>query len=295
MEKINEIINSLIYQGLFENDDIETKGIKSGTTNGVLYTLFINKTPMYVIKIDQPKVITSTEDFLLAYKEVKLLPGVLYTDPNKEFIVYSYISGETHFNRGSKIEWMTIIIDELFNKYQKVDQSSSWGRINGIQRKTWSDFNQSSLEYAQENIGDFFSAEEHKRVELLVNKLNTYTDEEEKYYLHGDAGVHNFVYMNNQLKGVIDPSPLIGPKIYDFTYAFCSSPDSLNLNTLFSLFTLLTVDNSFTEERLVDEVLFQLYTRIGVCIKVHPHDLSEYMEAWKEWRKYLPSLPLTNL
>jgi aminoglycoside phosphotransferase len=295
MEKINEIINSLIYQGLFENDDIEIKGIKSGTTNGILYTLFINKMPMYVIKIDQPKVITSTEDFLLAYKEVKLLPDVLYTDSNKESIVYSYISGETHFNRGSKSEWMTILIDELFNKYQKVDQSSSWGRVNGIQRKTWSDFNQSSLEYAQENIGDFFSAEEHKRVELLVNKLNTYTDEEEKYYLHGDAGVHNFVYMNNQLKGVIDPSPLIGPKIYDFTYAFCSSPDSLNLNTLFSLFTLLTVDNSFTEERLVDEVLFQLYTRIGVCIKVHPHDLSEYMEAWKEWRKYLPSLPLTNL
>jgi aminoglycoside phosphotransferase len=291
MEKINEIINSLIYQGLFENDDIELKGLKSGTTSGILYTLFINKMPMYVIKIDQPKVITSTEDFLLAYKEVKLLPDVLYTDSNKEFIVYSYISGETHYNRGSKIEWMTIIIDELFNKYQKVDQSSSWGRVNGIQRKTWSEFNQSSLEYAQENIGDFFSPEEHKRVELLVNKLNTYADEDEKYYLHGDAGVHNFVYMNNQLKGVIDPSPLIGPKIYDFTYAFCSSPDSLNLNTLLSLFTLLTVDNSFTEERLVDEVLFQLYTRIGVCIKVHPHDLSEYMKAWKEWSTYLPSLP----
>ncbi|CAG9607029.1 hypothetical protein [Pseudoneobacillus rhizosphaerae] len=291
MEKIMEIINSLIHQGLFEKDDIEVKGLKSGTTNGILYTLFINKMPVYVIKIDQPKVITSTEEFLLAYKDVKLLPDVLYTDSNKEFIVYSYISGETHFNRGSKIEWMTILIDQLFNIYQKVNQSSSWGRVNGIQRKTWSDFNQSSLEYAQENIGDFFSAEEHKRVELLVNKLNTHTDEEEKYYLHGDAGVHNFVYMNNQLRGVIDPSPLIGPKIYDFTYAFCSSPDSLNLTTLLSLFTLLTVDVSFTEERLVDEVLFQLYTRIGVCIKVHPHDLSEYMEAWKEWRKYLPSLP----
>lgn len=291
MEKINEIINSLIYHGLFENHDIEYKGLKSGTTNGILYTLFINKMPMYVIKIDQPKVITSTEDFLLAYKEVKLLPDVLYTDPKKEFIVYSYISGETHFNRGSKLEWMTIIIDELFNKYQKVNQSNSWGRVNGIERKTWSDFNQSSLEYAQENIGNFLSTEEHKRVELLVNKLNTYTDEEEKYYLHGDAGVHNFVYMNNQLKGVIDPSPLIGPKIYDFTYAFCSSPDGINLNTLLSLFRLLTVDSSFTEERLLDEVLFQLYTRIGVCIKVHPHDLSEYMKAWKELSKYLPTLP----
>jgi hypothetical protein len=189
------------------------------------------------------------------------------------------------------MEWMTILIDELFNKYHKVDQSNSWGRLNGIKRKTWADFNQISLEYAKENIGDFLSTEDYKRVELLVNKLNTYENKEEKYYLHGDAGVHNFVYMNNQLKGVIDPSPLIGPKIYDFTYAFCSSPDSLNLNTLLSLFTLLTRDVSFTKERLVDEVLFQLYTRIGVCIKVHPHDLSEYMEAWKEWREYLPSRP----
>jgi aminoglycoside phosphotransferase len=291
MEKINGILNSLIDQGLFEKDDIEVKGLKSGTTNGILYILLINNMPMYVIKIDQPNVITSTEDFLLAYKEVKLLPDVLYTDPKKEFIVYSYITGETHFNRGSKIEWMTILIDELFNKYQKVDQNSPWGRVNGIQRKTWSDFNQSSLEYAQENIGDFLSTEDHKRVELLVNKLNTYKDQGEKYYLHGDAGVHNFVYMNNQLKGVIDPSPLIGPKIYDFTYAFCSSPDSINLNTLLSLFTLLTMDGAFTEERLLDEVLFQLYTRIGVCIKVHPHDLNEYMKAWKELRDYLPSLP----
>jgi aminoglycoside phosphotransferase len=290
MEKIKEVINSLIHQGLFKKDDIEVKGLKSGTTNGILYTLFINKMPVYVIKIDQPKVITSTEDFLLAYKDVKLLPDVLYTDSNKEFIVYSYISGETHFNRGSKIEWMTILIDQLFNNYQKVDQSSSWGRVNGIQRETWSDFNQSSLEYAKENIGDFFSTDEHKRVELLVNKLNTYENHEEKYYLHGDAGVHNFVYKNNELKGVIDPSPLIGPKIYDFTYAFCSSPDSLNITTLLSLFTLLIVDGSITEERLVDEVLFQLYTRIGVCIKVHPHDLSEYMTAWKEWREYLPTL-----
>jgi hypothetical protein len=288
MEKINEIITSLIYQGLFENDDIEFKGLKSGTTNGILYTLFINKMPMYVIKIDQPKVITSTEDFLLAYKEVKLLPDVLYTDPNKEFIVYSYISGETHFNRGSKLEWMPILIDELFNKYQKVGQSSSWGRVNGIQRKIWSDFNQSSLEYARENIGDVLPVEEHSRVEVLVNKLNTYEDQEEKYYLHGDAGVHNFVYMNNQLKGVIDPSPLFGPKIYDFTYAFCSSPDSLDLNSLFSLFKLLTLDVTFTKERLVDEVLFQLYTRIGICIKAHPHDLNNYLEVWKEWREYLP-------
>ncbi|MED3573864.1 hypothetical protein [Cytobacillus praedii] len=289
MGRINEIIDRLIHKGLIINDGLELKELKSGTTNGVLYTLHIKRMPAYVIKIDNPKIIAATQDFLLAYKDVKLLPNVLYTADKKEYIIYSYIPGETHCNRGSKLEWMTILIKELFNNYQRADKEIPWGRVDGIYRNTWTDFNLASLEFAQKNIGDFFSSEDHKRVEKLINKLKTYHDQEEKYYLHGDTGVHNFVYVDNQIKGVIDPSPLIGPKIYDFTYAFCSSPDSLNVSTLLSLFSLWNNDASFTMERLLDEVLFQLYTRIGVCMKVHPHDLSGYMEAWKEWREYLPS------
>jgi hypothetical protein len=289
MQKINEIIDLLIKNGSLLNDNLEVKGLKKGTTNGDLYTLLIKEIPTFVIKVDNPNIIIPTQNFLRAYQEVKLLPDVLYTDDKKEFIVYSYISGETHFNRGSKLEWMTILTKELFNKYQRMDKDIPWGRINGIPRNSWSDFNQASLKFAQENIGDLLPSEDHKRVKILVNKLNSYHHKEDKYYLHGDTGVHNFVYMDNQLKGVIDPSPLIGPKIYDFTYAFCSSPDSLDLGTLFSSFSLWNNNGSFTSDRLLDEVLFQLYTRIGVCIKVHPHDLNGYMEAWEQWRGYLPS------
>ncbi|WP_197278997.1 hypothetical protein [Lysinibacillus sp. ZYM-1] len=256
-------------------------GLKSGTTNGVLYTLNYNEIPTYVMKIDTPEIITATKDFLMTYKDVGLLPDVLYTDDEKEFIAYSYISGETHFNRGSKIEWMILLIKELFNKYKKVDKDTTWGRNDGIHRNSWSEFNQSSLEFARRNIGDLLPSEDHKRIEILVNKLKLYHDQEEKYYLHGDTGVHNFVYLDNKLTGVIDPSPLIGPKVYDFTYSFCSSPDSLNLSMLFSLFSLWDIHDSFNKERLMDEVLFQLYTRIGVCIKVHPHDLNDYMVPGK--------------
>ncbi|MBD8521242.1 hypothetical protein [Lysinibacillus fusiformis] len=289
MKKINENIDILINKGLIINDGLEVKRLKSGTTNGVLYTLLYNEIPTYVMKIDTPEIITATKDFLMTYNDVGLLPDVLYTDNEKEFIVYSYISGETHFNRGSKIEWMTLLIKELFNKYKKVDKGKPWGRIDGIHRNFWSEFNQSSLESARRNIGDLLPSEDHIRIEVLVNKLKLFHDQEEKYYLHGDTGVHNFVYLDNKLTGVIDPSPLIGPKVYDFTYSFCSSPDNLNLSTLFSLFSLWDIQDSFNKERLMDEVLFQLYTRIGVCIKVHPHDLNDYMVAWKEWRKYLPS------
>ncbi|WP_025117631.1 hypothetical protein [Lysinibacillus fusiformis] len=289
MKTMNEIIDNLMNKGLIINDGLEVKRLKSGTTNGVLYTLLYNEVPTYVLKIDAPEIITATKDFLVSYNDIGLLPNLLCTDDEKEFIAYTYISGETHFNRGSKIEWMTLLIKELFNKYKKVNKDTPWGRIDGMHRNSWSEFNLSSLESARRNLGDLLPSDDYKRIENLVNKLKLYHDLEEKYYLHGDTGVHNFVYLDNKLTGVIDPSPLIGPKIYDFTYSFCSSPDSLNLSTLFSLFSLWDHHDSFKEERLIDEVLFQLYTRIGICKKVHPHDLNDYMEVWKEWKRYLPS------
>ncbi len=288
MGKMNEIIDHLVNQGVIHGENIEFGKLTSGTTNGSLFTIKISDIPKYVVKIDQPEIISTTEDFLRTYEDVILLPNVLYTDEKKEFIVYSYVFGETHINRGSKLEWMTILIKELLNKYEKVNKNN-WGRVNGIQRNSWADFNRSSLEFAQKDIGDVLPSEDHKRVKLLVDKLKSYDHQEEKYYMHGDAGIHNFVYRNNNLNGVIDPSPLIGPKIYDFTYAFCSSPDDLNVSTLVSAFSLVTQNVPFSKERLLEEVLFQLYTRIGVCIRVHPHDLSDYLKAWKEWRKFLPS------
>ena len=154
--------------------------------------------PTFVIKIDHPMEISATEEFLLAYTKVKLLPGVHYKDHKKEFIVYAYIPGETHYHRGSKLEWMEILTQELFNHYEKVDKDIPWERVHGIHRSSWSDFNQSSFESSKMNIGKLFPSEDHKRVELFVNKLKTYHHQEKKYYLHGDTGVHNFVYACNK-------------------------------------------------------------------------------------------------
>lgn len=29
-----------------------------------------------------------------------------------------------------------------------------------------------------------------------------------------------------------------------------------------------------------EEVIIQLYCRIGICLKHHPHDLADYLKAW---------------
>jgi hypothetical protein len=39
MEKINEIIYSLVNQGIIKSNDTDLTKLNSGTTNGILYTL----------------------------------------------------------------------------------------------------------------------------------------------------------------------------------------------------------------------------------------------------------------
>ncbi|MDB5052721.1 MAG: hypothetical protein JWM44_771, partial [Bacilli bacterium] len=226
------------------------------------------------------------EQFLHTYRHITLLPKILYTDPAKAFIVYSYITGTTHYNRGLKINWLTILVKELFNHYEKYLQIDKWGRLESpIQ--SWREWNDRGLEGALNNVGSFLPIEDYYKVKSLVENISKREGHEARFLLHGDTGVHNFVFHELSLIGVIDPSPMIGPVLYDFTYAFCSSPDDLNLETLIATFSLLNHE-PMERSRLIEEVIFQLYCRIGICVKVHPHDLEGYLKAWEYWKVLVP-------
>jgi len=58
------------------------------------------------------------------------------------------------------------------------------------------------------------------------------------------------------------------------------------METLLDSFALLKNVRMDTQ-RLIEEVVFQLYTRIGICKKAHPHDLEEYLKAWVYWKRKL--------
>jgi aminoglycoside phosphotransferase (APT) family kinase protein len=113
------------------------------------------------------------------------------------------------------------------------------------------------------------------------------TEPQRAYLLHGDTGVHNFVFHDRALVGVIDPSPVIGPILYDFLYAFCSSPDDLSAETLLGAYRLLR-NKPVDERRLIEEAAVQLYCRIGICLMHHPQDRDAYLDAWAHWKTLLP-------
>lgn len=257
----------------------------NGTTDGLVYMLTVNEEPTYVLKLDNSANISIVNQFHSTYPTRSILPKLYYTDPANAFILYSYIKGTTHYHRGAKINWLSLLVTELLNHYQLEESTEKWGRLVDPCH-SWREFNERGIEGARKNLDNLLPTEDYDKVHSLLEDTSNVS---QKYLLHGDAGVHNFVFDQSSLTGVIDPSPVVGPIIYDFAYAFCSSPDDLNLETLFTAFDLLH-DTSISQLRLIQEVILQLYCRIGICATVHPHDLEDYLKAWDDWKVLIPSL-----
>lgn len=281
---IQETIRDLHERGIISYPDKVVIN-RNGTTEGLVYTLSVNGEPKYILKLDHPQNNVWVIQLLRTYRHTALFPQLLFSDPANTYIVYTYISGITHYNRGSKIDWMSLLVKELFNRYVSYSETDLWGRLE-YPRGSWLEFNERSVEGAKEYIGERLPIEDYDLVKSLAAKISQDVGQEAKLLLHGDMGVHNFVFHQSALVGVIDPSPMAGPVLYDFTYAFCSSPDDLTVETLFATFDLL--DHKPMERiRLIEEVVVQLYCRIGICILHHPHDLAEYLEAWEYWRTWI--------
>ena len=85
------------------------------------------------------------------------------------------------------------------------------------------------------------------------------------------------------MTGVIDPTPVIGPRLYDLIYAFCSSTDDLKIETIEAAANALLEDT----KNLYEDVLIGLYLRMATCIKHHPADFDEYVNAWEYWKRQI--------
>lgn len=260
---------------------VEAKQL-SGTTSGRVFRLLANSGERYILKWDDPEGIRITCNFLDEYREVMLLPKVLFTGSDHTYYAYSFMEGETHNHRGAKKAWLTRLVNEMLNTYVRLPDTKPWGRME-YPRETWKGFNQISIDEARENLGDVLTAEDYNLVHSTVNRLFE-KDEAARFLLHGDAGVHNVVFKEKELIGVIDPSPMVGPVLYDFLYAFCSSPDDLAPALLWEIFEKLE-QVTMDKFRLMEEALVHLYCRIGLSNKHHPQDLPEYLEAWNMWKR----------
>ncbi|SDE28748.1 Phosphotransferase enzyme family protein [Paenibacillus sp. UNCCL117] len=277
------IVSELQEQGIMDSGS-RLLAQSRGTTAGRVYMIGEQGVPRYVLKLDDPQSVTRTGELLHAYRHSRLLPRLIYMDPSRTFLVYSYIHGVTHMERGLKRDWLTVLVRELLNQYEAYSEADdgNWGAADEPV-SSWRCFISQGVEEAGATLAGLLPPEDLQQVREMAERMPADESWLTRCLLHGDCGVHNFVFDRGELQGVIDPWPVIGPVWYDLVYAFCSSPDDLTPGTLLGAFALLereTVDRRM----LIEQTIIQLYCRVGTCVRHHPHDLPAYLQAWESWR-----------
>jgi len=184
-----------------------------GTTNALVFC--VNNT--YLIKKMSRKELNTQILFFDFYKDNNYFQKIVYVNKRLCFICFRYLNGIL-FNKNKQINKLKII-DEIYSivkSYKKVNNNFygylEYPKISAI------DFLKSEIEYAKEklkklNIDD-------SKVYIALNKFKNIKID--KYLLHGDFGVHNFL-INNKYLRVIDPMPLVFDPLYDFYFAILSS------------------------------------------------------------------------
>ncbi|MFD1738732.1 aminoglycoside phosphotransferase family protein [Bacillus salitolerans] len=276
--EITQIIDYLIHH--YKIGTISNFQPLIGGTVSELYLLTTYHNDRYVVKMNHPEVIKTEDRFLTCYKDLSLLPSHFYTDSNYRYIVYSYIEGSTNYPHRNKQEMLKIVVEELINQYEVVHDAKGWGFADEVS-ESWQSFLMSRVQEASTLVNSYLEQNDYTLVQHLV-QTSELNQETVPYLLHGDCGVHNFIFLDGKISGVIDPTAVYGHPLYDLVYAFFSSPDELTKEAFdFAFGHFKFKDNANSNN--YGEVLIGLYLRLSTCIKHHPHDLENYLKAWNYW------------
>jgi len=278
---IEKIIEELILREIIEKEPTEYKPLSGGTVSE-LYLLYIDE-EKYVVKSNEPAVVESEAHFLLQYKKSDLLPNLIFVEKSYQYLVYSFVEGSTNYPRENKEDMLIKLVCGLLNDYKMATNHRGWGWADQPS-DSWKSFLMDKINEAKEMIAFRVDSEDYEYISNLVQKMST---DIQPYLLHGDCGVHNFIFNQGKLCGVIDPTLVIGDPIYDLIYAFCSSPDDLTKETIDIAISHLKIEKGKDIPFLYKRVMIGLYIRLGICIKHHPHDFEEYLKAWYYWRELL--------
>ncbi|WP_145048877.1 phosphotransferase family protein [Paenibacillus xylanexedens] len=276
---IEQIMQDLVHHNVLHSVAIPAKRLSGGTVSK-LYLIERTDGNSYVVKMNEPRVVKSESIYLNYYQSSHLLPKLIFLEPSNTYLVYSFITGSTDYPEGNKREILQTLIHGLVNDYKEVSTQQGWGWADQPS-KSWRDFLEEERSEKSKMIGVHLADEDH---ELVCNLVQNMEEEREAFLLHGDCGVHNFIFDGGRLQGVIDPTPVIGNPLYDVIYAFCSSPDELTIETFHSILDQIRFEREASLTRIYEKVLIGLYLRIGIAIKHHPSDLDSYLVSWQYWR-----------
>ncbi len=274
---LQTIVDDLLAKKILPKSFRYWSELKGGTDSTVGIIGSPDSSLKYVVKLNRPEQIASENTFYELYHGIALLPKVTYVDPGYRYFLYRYVPGATSYVRGTKETLMHELIERVIRYYVPPTSETQFPWVEDPERA------KEDLDYARSIIATRLAEDDHHLVAELLARRRARIDRDRLYVLHGDFGVHNFLFEQGTLSGVIDPIPSLGRPLYDLLYAFCSSPDDLHRSVLVSAVERMGGNETIHESDLVDDTIIALYMRLSTCLRHHPNDWHEYLKAWNEW------------
>ncbi|MGG0179202.1 phosphotransferase [Gottfriedia acidiceleris] len=286
--QIESLINDLSNMNLINKKEIKYTKLTGGTSSSIYLLSNIKNESKYIVKFNDPRVLEPEAYFLNFYNKVDILPNLLFAEKTFKYIVYPFIPGSTNYIKKNKKELLILLAKRLINNYESYPNAPGWGWADDLSN-SWSDFLMSRMTESYKILDSYLEKPDHTLIFSIVNNSNLITFQGEPFLLHGDCGIHNFIFNKGKLSGIIDPTPVFGDPLYDLIYAFCSSPDNLTKETISTAVSHLKFLQNNDSHIIYKNVLVGLYFRLATCIRHHPNDLYEYLIAWNYWTSLVKS------
>ena len=256
------------YISLIENKlKIEIKTIEKINKGTLSKVFLLNK--KYILKIAD-LIFIKRELIYFKNNSSRYNEKLIYKDYKNRFIVYEYIKGNeikemTKENFNNNLE----IIINMAKNYKKTYRKR-YGYIYE-DYNSWYDFLKSEIEFNHNYLPEEFKRSQEVKVYKALNNIkNSRIDAR---YLHGDLGVHNIIFNDEKIKGIIDPTTVIGDYRYDIIYFIFSSSKIEKYIDYQKLITLLGKD-------VMNLVIILLYSRISKLYKYNSNDTEKkYFES----------------
>lgn len=185
-----------------------------GATESIVFSID-NK---YLIKTMNQSELQVQIDFLNKYNNC--FQKIIYYNKELLYICYEYIDGIKIYDYSNYDK--KDIINQLYSitsKYEVIDYNGYGYYLED--NKTWYQFLYDEVIYSKSKMPNIDMHIVYDSLSI-INEFNV-----DKYLIHGDFGVHNFLFNDNKFI-VIDPMGVVGDPLYDFYFAILSNYSLFN-------------------------------------------------------------------